>query len=325
MVEFILRVPLALFAVFISWYLPGALWMRKLQLRSAGEHVVLSSVLGFVLWGLQGYMFGYLGLRQLTYLYVLGTFLFSYPHIMEEVQRWKSVVLGIMRADRLLLILCGVGLVGQLLAVLPSGLKYADGIRFYQLNAFDGVMHLSYIQEISKRFPPQEPGAAGLPLINYHYWSNLVLGEMVRIWHLPPTMLYFQLLPLFIGPLIIASIMIIMELWGGGVRAKRWAAFFWFFGGNAVYLFVLFFHRRLDFTTAAIDNGMLQFLNMPAAPAKMIFLASLIPLWRWFRTKRLSLGLLAAVLMSSLTGFKVYFGLFAALGLVFLTIFLFRI
>ena len=101
-------------------------------------------------------------------------------------------IFSIITKNKILTILVVGGLIVQLLPVGGSGLKYEDGIRFYGINGTDGIMHLAYIEGIVKNMPPSEPGAYPAPLKNYHYWSDLIIGDFARVWHLPVIHLFFQ-------------------------------------------------------------------------------------------------------------------------------------
>ena len=171
-----------------------------------------------------------------------------------------------------------------------------------------------YKQSIIRSFPPMEPGAIGLPLVNYHYWSDLVIADMARVFYLPVSHLFFQYFPLLISLATSLVVYIVMRTWGGSVVASRWALFLLFFSGDSAYIIYYLIHQNLSFTTPAIDNGVTQFFNMPHAFAKMIFLTGLIPLHLWITQKKNAWGILSVIFFAPLFGFKVYYGLFAAFG-----------
>ncbi len=59
-----------LLAVVIAFYIPGDIFIRKLTLP-VFQRVILALGLGLALWALQGFVFGFLGWRDLTYVYLL--------------------------------------------------------------------------------------------------------------------------------------------------------------------------------------------------------------------------------------------------------------
>lgn len=299
---------------FVVFFIPGYIVVKRYVLLSPLTIFLLSVVLGVVFWGVQGYLFGFLQLRFLTYAYVLLAFSILFYQRYQVFNFLKRVVLEVRSLDKISGLLLLLGVILQIFPMVASGMRYFDGIRFYHVNATDGVMHLSYIQSIIRSFPPQEPGAVGLPLINYHYWSDLVIAELSRVFTLPVNHLFFQYIPLLISTITGLLLIQVIKTWKGSVLVIRYALFLFFFVGDGGYLIYLLLHHTLAFHTPAIDNGLSQFLNMPHVFAKMIFIAGLIPLHLFITSKKNSYGLLTVLFFATLVGFKVYYGLFAALG-----------
>lgn len=194
-IEFIFFSLVFLFALYCSFYLPGLLITNKLKLP-LGLHILISFVLGMVLWGFQGYIFGYLGLRFMTYGYLLLTVILAFRLHLITLKPWKEA-LRFIRSNLFLSSFITLGVIGQMILVFGSGLLYKEGVRFYGVNGVDGVMHLAFIRSIVDYFPPVEPGAYGHPITNYHYWSDLILAELVRIWHLPISHTFFSIYSTF--------------------------------------------------------------------------------------------------------------------------------
>lgn len=59
-----------LLATTIAVFIPGDVLVRRLGLPTF-QRVVLALGLGLVMWALQGFVFGFLGLRNLTYAYLV--------------------------------------------------------------------------------------------------------------------------------------------------------------------------------------------------------------------------------------------------------------
>jgi hypothetical protein len=309
---------LFLLASFCSFYLPGSYVVSKFHLKSAVTHLLLSVVLGISLWGIQGYIFGYAHLRWLTYFYVLHAFLLFTTRFEDEKKIWFNIRKEFQRASKFVIGGIFFGALFQILAVVGSGLRYKNGVEFFFTNSVDGLLHLTYIQAFVREFPAHEPGAYDLLIINYHFWSDLVMAELVRIWHLPVSHLLFQYVPLLVSLLTGVATYLIVRIWKGTRMTGLWALFLLYLSGDAAYLFNLVLHRQFGFDSPAIDNGATQFLNIPQTFAKLVFIAGLIPLTFWIRTKKKSWLFFTIVLFSTLIGFKVYFGIFAGMGLSFL-------
>src|SRR3989338_7952509 len=153
-----------LVAILLAFYLPGVYFISKLKLAKLQE-IVLSFILGMVLWGWQGFVFGYLNIRWLSYIYLL-LFLFLW-----------------------------------LKKVVPSYKQYKRFEPFKILKNTDWILTLiiSYTNEIVNNFPPLEPGMFATPIQNYHYWGSIIAGELVRVFHLPVIATSYQYMTVFIS------------------------------------------------------------------------------------------------------------------------------
>lgn len=301
-------------SLLISVLLPGLLVLKSIRFSNTTTKLLVGFVLGILMWSAQGYLLGYLHLRFLTYLYILITLFFTYKYrdTLAETFIESSKKLG--KVSKKILLLMLIGTITQIIPVVGSGLRYIDGVRFFEVNGYDGLMHLGFIQSIVNSFPPEEPGALGNLITNYHYWSDLFFAELVRVWHLPIANLFFQYAPFIISILTAFALYKLLSMWTEDLRIHLAGLFFLYFSGDATYLFMLALHQTFGFHTPAIDNGAAQFLNMPHAMAKMIFLTGLVLMQYWIRTKEKIFGILTFVFLASLTGFKVYFAIFSLIG-----------
>lgn len=59
-----------LLAIFLAFFIPGDVLVRRLKLPR-WQRVVCSLGLGVVMWALQGFVVGFMGLRFLTYFYLV--------------------------------------------------------------------------------------------------------------------------------------------------------------------------------------------------------------------------------------------------------------
>lgn len=314
----------SLFFIFVSWisfFLPGRLLLQSsLQKFPTTLRWAVYLLTGVALWGWQGYIFGWLHLRFLTIFYLLGVIALTLWQVRQKNQTMSQLVrpfqaiAGELKSHLGAVLLGSSGLVLQMLFVIGSGWRNATQEYFYFLNGYDGVMHLAFTQELVQRFPAQQPGAIGIPLTHYHYWADLVAAELSRIWALPISLISFQLLPLLLG--ICGTIVFYgaIRLVGGSKSAGKWGLFWWFFAGNALPWLYLAFHRQWNFSLPVIDHGLIQFSNTPQAFAKFLFITGLILWGVWMKKKDWRAGIASALVLASLWGFKVYFGMFAAIG-----------
>lgn len=302
-------------AVYISIYIPGRVVLSYFKKQSTLITVAIAIVFGIVLWGIQGYLFGYLNFRILTYLYLLFFLFLAYKKQLLHPNISLQNIHRVIKENKIITSLLVIGGIVQSIPLFGSGLLYPDGVRFIGVNAYDGMMHLSYIQSIVQNFPPIEPGSFPNKITNYHYWTDLILADITRIWSIPVSHLFFQYVPIAISLLTGIVALALVQKLGGSKKMAIWFLFLLYFSGDAAYLFMLLLHQTFGFYTPAIDNGPTQFLNMPHAIAKPIFLVGIMQFIDFTQTKKLKTGIAMALVFGVLFGFKVYFGIYIALGL----------
>lgn len=300
--------------VFVSFYIPGRILLTKLRIKNGFLGTILATPIGITLWGFQALIFGYLNIRFLTYLYIAVSVIYFLVNFTSFKKEAVSV-LELLNKNKAISLIIVLGSIAQLVAIFPSGLMYYDGIKFFGNNSADGVMHIAYIRSIVSYFPPQEPGFSGHIIRNYHYWGDMVMADLVRIFRLPIINLFFQYFPLLLSVLTGVIAYLLARVWGGSKKMAFFFVFLLYFASDAAYVILFILHKPLGFYTPAIDSGALQFLNMPHVFGKLIFLTSLITFHKWVTDKKFRWGLLTVLLFSSLFGFKVYFGIFVGIGL----------
>lgn len=302
--------------------IPGYVALALTGLNSV-KRWLLAPIVGISLWGLQGFLIGSFLPREFSYLYcAIFIFLFFWRFFPKKLrffnlyQNLSKVFVKIWQSLPFTgWVLVIVGSLLQLLSVFGSGFNHPQGITFYWLNSFDGMLHLTFIEELAQHFPPIQPGAWPLAITNYHYWSDLILADQVRLWGLPTAHLYFHYWPVVLAPLTGLIVFNLVKQWTKSVTAALWAVFFHYFAGDLMYVFLWWWRGTLGEHTMTLDNGIIQLLNMPQAFAKLIFLGGLMLFDHWQKSQRLAIGWLTGLVLATTVGFKVYFGILAATGL----------
>jgi len=313
--QIILQFIIFISATLITFFLPGYLMVSFFKLKAKSVNLLLSFVFGIVMLALQGYTFGYLNIRWFTYVYLAVVLVFLLIKKRNLLIKIFSISpKKIVKENKITALLIFIGIIVQLIPVAGSGLNLGKGMIFFGNNAYDGLTHLGFIQSLINHFPPIEPGAYHFPLQNYHYLSDLVIAEFSRVWKIPINLLLFQFFPLLVSFLTGVAAYLSVRNFGGSKGMANWMVFLMYFAGGGTYIIMLILHGVLNFNTPEIDNGAMQFLNMSNAMAKMIFLASLIPLQQFIISNKKSWGLFTVFFLAPLIGFKVYFGIFAIIG-----------
>src|SRR5258708_6811654 len=158
-VELLLYFPQLLLALVLAFYLPGNLFVAKIPLTRF-QQLILSLNLGIVLWGLQGFLFGYLHARWLTYLYlVIALILWIKTH----QQHFKKFKLSFSIPDRQTLLL---SLFIAVTVFIPTQSAFANGITtptgiLFCCQLPDSLFHIALTNELVTTFPPYEPEVSG--------------------------------------------------------------------------------------------------------------------------------------------------------------------
>lgn len=305
------------FAIFLAFYIPGSISLQRIKLPSL-QHFVLSVIFGMVLWGYQGFIFGFLGVRWLSYLYLLIVFVFWI-----RTEEWKKILHFIrnfskknIAIDKSLTLLVIVGTLLQMLSISFNGIMESTGLSFCCSATPDLLYHTALTNQLVKEFPPTEPGMAGVIIHNYHYLSNLVTADLIRVFHLPLLATQFVYLVILLSLLLGFSAIIFGQIIQMKKTYIRWLLFFLYFSGDIVYLFSFLVGKGLNFAIPSLGSALTLWASPPRFFATVVFFAGISLFTLWIKQKRLSIGLLMAVTFASLISFKIYDGIFVLTGII---------
>jgi len=305
--------------VFLSFFIPGYLLLKDLGITNA-QKIILSLITGLVLWAWQGFIFGHLGIRWLSYVYLAITSLLYLKFIFYRKPKlsllkfnWKEIDLWIV-----LLIITGVSV--QLISVLFVGIRYWDGL-YFCCSLPDSLYHLALTNQLIKYVPPIEPGASGIIVSNYHYWYNLLTADFLRIFKLPLVNTQYQYFIMLFSLLFGLSALVFAQIAGLAKSYQRWLMLFLYFSGDITFLLFFILGKGVNFSLPFLENGAWIWISPPRVVAAIIFFTGLSILHLWLKTKSLRLGILLALIFSSLIGFKIYVGIFVLSGFGFLSLY----
>lgn len=314
--QFYLDLFLYLISVLVCFVVPG-FFLERFLVQSPRQltRFVIAVSLGISAFGMFSYITGYLGLRFLGYAYVAIGILLFLIHFRKIFSFFHQSVRGFFSIDKWCLVLIALSIIIPSLQMVGSGLRWESGIRLYRINGFDGMMHLSFIQSLARSFPPEHPNYDGLYITNYHYWSDLLLAEQVRLFGIKTEHIFFQFAPFFFSSLIAIGCLALTRELTRNVLTSRLSLFFLLFGGDLLYIPMYMIQGEFGFWLPAIDNGATQFLNMPHAQAKAVFFAAVLAIFLWMKAPSIKKGIAMVTLSAVLFGLKIYFGLYVAIGL----------
>ena len=230
-----------LIAIFLAFYIPGVYFISRLKLTKLQE-IILSTILGMVLWGWQGFIFGYLDLRWFSYVYL--TLFVSLWFKKNFPFHFKIPKLKDRKVDLILMIIFALGIFTQLTAVWFTGILTDKGLFFCCGNIADNILMISYTKEIASNFPPIEPGMFATPIQNYHYWGSIVIGELIRVFRLPLIPTNFQYMTVFISLFLGLSVLAFSQILNLGKVFSRWLILFLYLGGDLIWVLITIYRRR---------------------------------------------------------------------------------
>jgi len=299
--------------VFLAFYIPGSFLFINISI-SKFHKAVLAIILGMVMWGLQGVLFGYLAVRFLSYVYIL---LFFVLWVIYSAKNRKKIHLfpNLRKIDWICVIILLVGVSIQLSGVWFMGVQVSNGLVQCCGHPPDNNLELAITNEIVHRFPPYEPGMFGVYIQNYHYWGHLVVGELVRVFKLPLIATEYQYMTVLISFGFGLTAIVLSQLLLFKKNFIRWFLFFLYFSGELTYLTLLILTRKFNLTIGSVENSAQFLMNYPRAIALIILMGSLSIFILWLQTKKKHFWYAFCYICGILIGFKVYVGFFALSGL----------
>lgn len=304
--------------VFIAFFIPGDIFLKKYSF-SFLQRFVLGTCLGMVMWGWQGYIFGYLNMRWMSYVYLMVFFLLWVKPVTFNIKKIPKNILKNIYFPFVLIVL--IGSLVQLSSVWFAGINRNNVIYFNSYSIPDNIWYIELTNEVIGRVPPFEPGMSGKIIENYHYWSNLVMAETVRVFRLPLIPTVSQYFPLLLSIFLGLTIVIFGQILSLKKSLTLWILFFVYFGGDFVNAIQVLFTGKVDFSQQSMEDGAKFLANPPRAFALVLFFAGLNLLAAFAKSGKHSFEIIAAFILGSLIGFKVYVGMFALIGLFFLMLY----
>lgn len=292
----------AVVAVLLALYIPGSLLLGK---RSG---FILSVSAGLVLWAWQGVIFGHLGLRFLTYFY-LGICAFGWARNIWFRQKFIAINRPSFTKYHLIIsIIVMVGVFGQTNRFIPTGFLFSQGVYIFTGASDDAFWHGALTNQLVKNFPPQEPGLTGVPVTNYHYWSNMVIAEFTRVFGIPVMLMQFVYASVLMSLLFGGISYILMTDLGISRKGKILGLWMLYFASDVNYLISFVMRKQFVFTVHPLEDGTMFWENPPRAVSFVVTIISIVFFLRWIKKGNWQFALLAALAFGSIVGFKVHTG-----------------
>jgi hypothetical protein len=308
--NFLGEIILFLFSVVLCFYLPGKLFLNKLNIHLLGiSGLFVTLVMGLTSFTLILYILSWLHLVWLAFPFVIGIAIYVI-----HKKLWTMPLQKKERYPLLFLALCSV------IFSLPLVLYGIHGNTIvYQ---YDDLWHLSLMQEMKVNFPPGIPIYAGVPLQGYHFFSDFLQANISNLFFISPFNLHFYFFSLLISLLWGFGVYTLMFTWTKKISTALWAVFLTMFGGSFAYILHLQGHQDVS-----LKEGlkMLQpstiLYNPPLALSIVVLLFCLTLLFQYLKTREKKWMIPFIIAAGLLPMFKVYAGIILYGGFVLLVLF----
>lgn len=308
-------------------YVPGRFLVRWLRLDlDVLEHLAASLVGGAGLLTLIYWSLSMLKVGFLLWVYVLVVLGFESFYAYRDYQKQKSFIPdpGVPRPEVfkdhwLLGVLMLGGMLAQSRFAALTGWQGAEGIRLLAWHAHDAPWHIFNLYQLSHAFPPEMPGFSGHLLKNYHMFSDLLWGAVLRLAPLDPWHCYFRVAPLFYSALLTLTTFVAARRWSGKKPVGYLAAAMTVFCSNFGYVMPLLFGADKYFLWESVfwvQPPLTNIFNPGVSSAFAFLMLGVWALTGWMQEKKQwGYLVLLALFWGVLPGFKVYPGVLVVAGL----------
>lgn len=304
-----------IFITFVAFYIPGDVLNRKLAIPHT-LRLSLNLLLGFVVWAWVSYIFGLLSMRWLVPVVcvIWVIFWFYYKRHLTIYDYFSSV----RHIGLITMVIALIGLVNILHNGFFNGVKIDNGILYFSDHPPDQMWHAALAQSMVQSFPPEQPMMSGVVVRNYHVWGDMVSAELSRVFKVPISSVVFQYSSILIWFVISLATVSFARLNRLGRSTEWFLLFLLLLSGDALMFLLLFLGNGLSFEMKPLESSSTILTNFPRAYGLMVLLGGLSYLTLWIQKKSLYIGLLSAVIFSTLMGFKANIGVVAGVGFLFL-------
>ncbi len=314
-VSTILYTILFAFAAVVAFYIPGSVLLKRYSLRIT-LHMPLALTLGISLWALQGFLFGYLSVRWLTYAYLLIFCLLFIKQVrLQSLSKVGTLLKEAYISNKMIIWLITAGVIIQLTTILFTMIPTTGGLFFCCGDSNDNTWFAAVTNQLIHTMPPQQPGMTGVSLNNYHFLSNLVVADLSRVFHIPFLLVQYQYVPILLSVLYGVLAVVFGRLLGLSSIFIGWLVFFLYFGSDAISVMLFFLGKGFNFSMSSLEDGVRFLANLPRAYAMVVAFGFVDLFVVWLRRRELYGSVLLGLIAASLVGFKVYVGIFVFVGM----------
>lgn len=306
LVELLLFIFLALICFTYPGYLILSLSDHKFRFW---EKTTLSTIVGFTLFTVIGYLLLFINLQILIIPVVIALSILATIQIIKKEEK-----LTFFPKEKLILFtfVLTVGVTGQLAVIAPSGIYRGSDLVFWSAHGHDAPWHIALMNDIQKGYPMQNPVYAGEKLANYHFFSDIAPAYFNKFLSINALDLYFRFFPLLYSLLFGGISYLLGEKLGGKFLAGLWAMIFSYFAGSFGFIVTLLQHRGIGGESLFWSSQPQSTIgNPPQIAASILLLGFLYFLYLYLQKKDWIVYGICILIVGSLIEFKVYAGIVA--------------
>ncbi len=295
--------------IFSLQYGAFGLWLlQKFSLKiNCLEKILLSVALSLAFHSLIFFLLGQLIGPKIYYLSVLTTLIG-----LAKIRQLFSVIKQLVQTAARHKILTGLAMlavVSLYSTIAFSWIKVNGDLLFQAGQLHDSVWHIALINQLQQAIPPQHPSDFTLVVTNYHYFYDLIIAAMGKVFSLNVPTLYFQFFPLILSSLLAGSALALGKRLGGLISAA-YLLLLTFFAGSFAYFIPLFLP---DHSWHDSSFWVSQTFGMMINPQNILtfaltYLVLLLLLFALEKRKKMTVGLqlLLILLITASLGIKSY-------------------
>lgn len=304
---------------FLVFYIPGNVLLNKIKIESRLVKFTYSYALGIVFWAFQGFLFGFINLRNLTYIYIL---LFIIFWLIQNYNKFKnlSFKINLQKKDISIILIFIIGVLIQVSITFYNGVLSIKGLNFCCLTP-DNLYHIGLTNSLVNKMPPFEPAMYGVVVKNYHYLANLIAADLIRVFRLDLILTQYHYMSLLISVLLGLSAISFGKLLKLGNLYIFFLLLFIFFIGDLTFILTYLNGKGFNFSYPFLYDATTLWFSPPRVYAFMIMLSGIGMFCIWLKNKSYYFSFLLALVFSSLIGIKIYNGIVIFAGLLFVTLF----
>lgn len=219
----------------------------------------------------------------------------------------------------LIILVFGIGIIGQLAIIAPSGTYQNGDLVFWSAHGHDSTWHIALMEEMKKGYPFQNPIFAGSALQNYHFFSDILPAMVSKYTGISNENLYFRIFPFFYSLFLGVSVFYLSKKITSnlpaqaGFSASIWATIFTYFAGSFGYLISkgesVFWATQIQSSSG----------NPPQIVSNFLFLSGIYFVLKYLeqqdKKEKIKYFLVSLILLGTISAFKIYAGVILLLTL----------